>query len=701
MSKISPSQRKRPPKVVKGVPRWTVPALCVLLAGLVAFVFGGTMHNGFVNYDDPEYVFDNPIVSGGLTAQGVVWAFHNHCSNWHPITWISHMLDCQWFGLNPAGHHFTNVVLHGATVILLFLVLRQMTGFLWRNALVAALFAVHPQHVESVAWISERKDVLSGFFFVLTLGAYTRYVRSTPRAVFRYGLVALCFALGLMSKPMLVTLPFVLLLLDYWPLRRMTLSPGIAPGDGARFGALLWEKVPLFLIAALSCIATVVAQAGAIAKIDQLGLPVRIGNAIVSYVDYVRQMFWPTGLAVFYPHPAANLSFLGVLLALVLLAGVTLGVIFFRRRFPWLLVGWFWYLGMLAPVIGILQVGVQARADRYTYLPEIGLYLALAGMVSLVNVPFRRWVIGGVATIGIAALALMARAETAHWADAESLWRHALAHTEQNGIACANLGQALMDKGKVDDAIPYLKTAIKLAPSDFRSVDNLGAALLQKGEIRESIGLHEKAITINPRYEKAYNNLGYALIQAHRPGDAVSALKKAIELRPVYAKAENNLGNAYLQLNQMEEAIAHYQAAIRANPTFEKAHHNLGNALVRAKRSPEAISCFETALRLQPRYAAALNSFGWVLATSSDGSLRDGARALELARQAVQVSNAGSPVYLRTLAAAYAEAGRFSEASQTARQALRIIENQPESTLAQALQAQLQCYQNHTPWREQ
>ena len=696
------SQRKRNIKALpSGPPHWASSAICAMLAGLVAFVFGGTLHNGFVNYDDPAYVFDNPMVSGGLTASGIAWAFtHFQCSNWHPITWMSHMLDCQWFGLNPAGHHFTNVALHAVTAILLFLVLKQMTGFLWRSALVAALFAVHPQHVESVAWVSERKDVLSGLFFMLTLGAYVRYVRSVPRSLGLYALVAFFFALGLMSKPMLVTLPCVLLLLDYWPLRRMTFAPGTLPGSGIGLKFLVLEKLPLFLIAALSCVATIFAQTGAIAKVEQLALLVRIGNAVVSYVAYVGQMFWPARLAVFYPHPGDSLSWLSILFAFVLLAGVTLGVFHFRRRCPWLTVGWLWYLGMLAPVIGIVQVGAQARADRYTYLPEIGLYVALAGMTSLVRIPQRRWVVGGFVAIIIGALAFIARAQTAHWVDAEALWAHSLADTEQNGTACANLGQALMDKGKVAEAIPYLQAAINLGPADFHSVDNLGAALLQKGQISEAIALHEKAIAINPRYEKAYNNLGFALLQARRPDEAISAFNKAIELRPIYSKAENNLGNAYLQINRMEDAIAHYRASIRANPAFEKAHHNLGIVLARTGRSREAIPCFETAIRLQPRYSAALNSLAWVLATSGDETLRDGARAIELARQAVQFSNGGSPFLLRTLAAAYAEAGRFSEAVQTARQALRMLEGQPGSPLVEALQAQMQGYENKAPFRE-
>jgi hypothetical protein len=349
--------------------RWTVLGICVFLATVILAVFGQTTGFGFVNYDDGNYVYENPEVTGGLTLKGIVWAFtHVHSGNWHPLTWISHMLDCQFYGLNPGDHHLTNILLHTVTAILLFLMLRRMTGFLWRSAFVAAMFAVHPLRVESVAWVSERKDVLSGLFFMLTIIAYVCYARN-PWSSYRYGLVTLLFALGLMCKPMLVTLPFVLLLLDYWPLNRLTGWP--VPKR------LIFEKLPLLGLTAMSCIITLIAQKEGVWSSDQVSLTLRFFNVLISYMAYLGKMFWPSGLAVLYPFPINGMPHWEMILAPVLLVSISAGVLFLRMTRPYLLIGWFWYLVMLLPVIGILQVGMQAMADRYTYLPQIGLYLML------------------------------------------------------------------------------------------------------------------------------------------------------------------------------------------------------------------------------------------------------------------------------------------------------------------------------------
>ena len=340
-------------------------------------MFGQTIGHDFVNFDDKTYVYGNPIVTSGLTLVGIKWAFtHSHALNWHPLTTISHMLDCQLFGLDPAGHHFTNVLLHTIAVLLLFFVLRQMTGMLWRSAFVAALFAIHPLRVESVAWIAERKDVLSAVFFMLTLGAYVRYTRN--RTVGRYIVMAFLFACGLMSKPMLVTTPFVLLLLDWWPLARLQRTE--IKGQRTEMKGLLLEKVPLIFMSAASCVATLIAQHGVTGQMEPLPLTWRIENALISYVVYIRQMFWPTKLAGFYPaHP---FPFWEVILATVFLVASSALAIALRKTRPYIFTGWFWYLGMLVPVIGIFQVGLQSHADRYTYLPQIGLSVLLTWLVA-------------------------------------------------------------------------------------------------------------------------------------------------------------------------------------------------------------------------------------------------------------------------------------------------------------------------------
>ena len=353
---------------------YTVAAVCGFLLLAVALVFGQTVRHDFVNYDDNAYVYENPQVAGGLTAHGIAWAFTSfHVSNWHPLTWLSHMLDCQFYGLHAGGHHLTNVLLHAATAILLFLVLRRMTGDLWPSAFVAAVFAIHPLRAESVAWVAERKDVLSGLFFMLTLGAYAGYARR-PFSLGRYLTVVLLFALGLMAKPMLVTLPFVLLLLDYWPLGRI--GPHRRTGISS-FRRVVVEKIPLLALTAASCVATVIAQGTAVIAIDVIPLPSRIANALVSYVAYMGQLFYPAGLAVLYPHPEGGLPIWKVAASSLVLAGISAAALVWRRRFPYLFVGWFWYVGMLVPVIGLVQVGLHAMADRYTYLPQIGLCIAV------------------------------------------------------------------------------------------------------------------------------------------------------------------------------------------------------------------------------------------------------------------------------------------------------------------------------------
>ena len=380
--------------------------VCLGLVAVTWAVFGQTLAHDFVNFDDHVYVYENPLVIRGLSTEGIIGAFtHTHARNWHPLTTLSHMLDCQLYGLNAGGHHLTNVILHTISVLLLFLVLKQMTGAFWQSAFVAGVFAIHPLHVESVAWIAERKDVLCAVFFMLTLAAYARYARA-PSAP-RYLLVALLFAFGLMSKPMLVTLPFVLLLLDYWPLGRFG---GQKSEVGSRLRRLITEKIMLFALSALSCIATLFAQGPS--AIDQLPFLWRLNNTFVSYFTYIWQMLWPARLAVFYPHPNVSLPLVEVTVAIAFLVGVSLLVIYLRRTKPYLVTGWFWYLGMLVPVIGLVQVGEQAHADRYTYLPQIGLYIMIAwtvGDLLVESTPrVRRALIGVAAALAILSLGVRA-----------------------------------------------------------------------------------------------------------------------------------------------------------------------------------------------------------------------------------------------------------------------------------------------------
>jgi tetratricopeptide (TPR) repeat protein len=693
--------------------RGVVAGIYTVLVAITWLVFGQTLGHKFVTYDDPQYVYENPKVAAGLSVEGVSWAFtHKLGGNWHPITTISHMFDCQLYGLKPAGHHFTNVLLHTIAVILLFLVLRQMTGTLWRSAFVAVLFAIHPLHVESVAWISERKDVLSAVFFMLTLGAYIRYVRGP--SLKSYVLLLFLFALGLMSKPMLVTLPFVLLLLDYWPLGRIrkpkfakhTARQSATNSQWPVISGLVTEKIPLFALSALSSAVTLLAQLYSTGAIKQLPFAWQLKNAAVSYVAYIWQMFWPAGLAAFYPHPNDRLPLWQVLLAIAFLIAVSLVAIRWRKERPYIFTGWFWYAGMLVPVIGLVQAGEQARADRYTYLPQIGLYVLIAwGVTDLMMTagrrpatrgshkvrvrgprafaeprrgsqgrdykPFR----AGIAAAIIIALSWRAFVQTSYWKNSETLWNHTLAVTTDNDTAHNNLGYLSLQRGELDSAISHFETALKIRSGNAAAHYNFGGALIEnslanalarKGLLSEAVDHYEKAVKLRPDYGDPYLNLGIVLFQQGRTGDAIAKWQKALATQPTDAGFHITLGNAFLTGGLQRDAIAEYEHAARISAQDPQARNNLA----------------------------------WLLATSSDASIRDGNRAIELANQAVQLSRGKDPNYLRTLAAACAESGRFTEAKETAHTALQAAEIRGNSTLANALRDEIALYELDLPYHK-
>jgi tetratricopeptide (TPR) repeat protein len=708
----------------------TILAICVFLAAITWLVFGQTLRHEFINYDDDKYVYENAEVTAHFTLHGTVWAFtHSHANNWHPLTWISHMLDYQLFGLKAGGHHFTNVLLHTIAVLLLFLVLCQMTGSIWRSAFVAALFAIHPLRVESVAWVAERKDVLSGVFFMLTLGAYLRYARQ--QTLVRYLIVALLFAFGLMSKPMLVTVPFVLLLLDYWPLQRQW-----------SWRRLIVEKIPLLALSAASCLVTLSAQKDLITSIERLPVAQRIGNALISCVTYMHQMAWPTRLAVFYPYHLTSFFSAEVILAALLLIAITIVAIIARRKFPYIIIGWFWYLIMLVPVIGVVQVGIQAHADRYTYLPEIGLsILATWMMVDLAAAwRFPRKILGAAAVIIISVLVWRASFQASYWRDSEEIWRHTLAVTANNSIAHNNLGNALLQKNKIDeamaqfqqaaeisphdtdvqnslgnalfrngkvvDAITHYRIALQLQPNNAEVRNNLGNALFHTGQIDEAITYFQSALQLlsaqsDVRATEAHYNLGNALFQKGQIDDAIAHYRKAVEVNSDYsAEAHYNLGNAFLRKEQLDEAILHYQKTLELQPEHSNAHNNLGNALRQKGLTKEAILHFREAWQNDPSSVQYQNNLAWMLATCSDAPLRDGVKAVELAEQANQLSGSNNPTILHTLAAAYAESGRLSEAIATAQRAIELADTQSNAALAESLKRELALYQTGMPYHE-
>jgi protein O-mannosyl-transferase len=504
-------------------------AVCIFLTAIIWIVFGQTLGHEFVNFDDDRYVYENEQVSRGLTLDGFKWVLtHSHASLWHPLTTLSHMADCQIYGLKPGGHHFTNVVLHNLGAILLFLIFRAMTGSIWRSAFVAAIFAIHPMRIESVAWIAERKDVLSGVFFMLTLGAYLHYTRKP--SVSRYLMMSIFLACGLMSKATFVTVPLVLLLLDYWPLQRAK--------DFGAWRGLVTEKIPLFVLSTAAAVATMFAQTVTMASLEQLPLLPRLKNAAVSLVAYLRQMFWPTDLAVFHPHPHDQLNVWVVLMAAVLIVAITLIAILAHQKYPYVFVGWFWYLLLLVPVLGIVQAGLQARADRFTYLPHIGITILLTWMCADLT---ERWqnrqiILTSAATFVIAASMILAYKQTTYWRDSISLWEHALAVTPDNQTAQQNLSAALWTKGRIveshqharDAAIAHAQTTLKDFPLDVSTHNDLGVLLIQNGDVRAGIEQWEISLQLNSDDGNALNNLAWVL--ATYPADAVRDGKRAVEL---------------------------------------------------------------------------------------------------------------------------------------------------------------------------
>ena len=517
----------------------------------VAIVFGRSIGYSFV-YDDYQYLDQNPHVAGGLSMEGIAWSFTTRqCSNWHPLTWLSYQADTELYGLKPWGYRLTNLVLHAATAILLFLVLRQMTSNLWPGAFVAAVFAIHPLRAESVVWVAERKDVLSGLFFMLTLAAYVGYVRR-PFSLARYSAVVVLFALGLMAKPMLVTLPLVLLLLDYWPLDRLPWSWRVVA-----------EKLPLLAVSAGSCVATSLVQRGTLAPFDQLPLGPRIANALVSYAVYLRQFFYPAGLAVYYPHPEGNLAAAQVMGALLVLAVITAAVVICWRRFPWLPVGWFWYLGMLVPAIGLVQVGHQGMADRYTYLPQIGLTLGLAWTAkrALESQPRRGWLCGVMGALAVAALMGCAWHQTAFWRDSTTLWRRDIECTSHNSPH-ANLAAGHQLNGNRDEAIVEFTKTLEIRPDLPEVCYQLGLILSGCGRTDEAIMRYEQAVKFKPDYMPAYHTLGRAMLDRGRIDEAVAQFRRAADARPDDAEAHNDLGLALLRSGRRDEAIVHFRRAL-------------------------------------------------------------------------------------------------------------------------------------------
>jgi tetratricopeptide (TPR) repeat protein len=679
----------------------------LLLALITLLAYLPVAHDGFVNYDDQDYVTENSVVQKGLTWTGIKWAFTTgHASNWHPLTWLSHMADCELFGLNPGAHHLVNVLFHTANVVLLFLLLLRLTGLrpgakagassppagaLWPGAFVAALFAWHPLHVESVAWISERKDVLSTFFALLTLLAYTRYVqcvtgdkgqvartekvaptpalsRVTCHMSLFYGLALFFFALGLMSKPMLVTLPFVMLLLDYWPLKRVT----SAPWQVSKVLRLALEKWPFFLLAAVSCVITFLVQSqrngDAVASLELIPLHYRFCNALVSYGLYLLKMVWPVGLAVFYPLPDhLTWIFMAATTSAVVLVIISSFVWRAGRARAYLPVGWLWFLGTLVPVIGLVQVGGAALADRYTYIPSIGVFIAVTfGVCELAGrFQFPQKAIATAAALILATCLILTENQLRYWHDSETLFAHALAVTKNNHVAHVNLGVALEQKGKINEALAEYRAAEELAPELYHIHNNLGNLL---------------------------DNLG-------QPNKALTEYRWAVLLNPSLPSLHNGAGMVLAELGRFDEALRQFKEAARLDPTYPWAHLEIGKMRLKQGRDAEAIDAFRAALRIDPNNFQILAYTAHVLAADENPQIRDGRTALVLAIKAKLLTGDTQPYVLDALGMACAETGDFTNALEETQKALDLAIADKMKKL-EPLQQRLQLYKNHQPWRE-
>jgi tetratricopeptide (TPR) repeat protein len=600
--------------------------ILLIYLGLVlamAIAYEPVRHNDFVSFDDGMYVTENPRVNEGLSFESLHWAFTTtHASNWHPLTWLSHMMDCELFGLNPFWHHLVNLLLHTATTLLLFWILSRLTSTVWESAFVAAAFALHPLHVESVAWVAERKDVLSALFWMLTIVAYILYTQRT--SIWRFSLVFLVFGVGLTAKPMLVTLPFVLLLLDYWPLRRFQRST---------VHYLVCEKIPLFILTMVSSIVTYVAQetTGAMEMVENLALTTRINNALVCYLGYIGKTIYPSSLAVLYPHPGASLPAWQPIVSIVALVVITAGIICLAGRGRrYLAMGWLWYLGTLVPVIGLVQVGRQCMADRYIYLPSVGLFIIAAWGAADVSAKwcYRKVVMSTSALVVLAALLVCTRIQVRHWRNNFTLYERALAVTERNPLMHYNLANALRNAGILEDSVAHYHDALQLQ--------------------------------IEPKYTRA--------------------------------RTHGNLANALLLLGRLEEATEHYRRAVQLDPNYLNARLNLGLALWKQGKFAEAVRHYRHVLALEPENTEAMNGIAWILCTHPDKKHRKPDQAIALAKRAAELTEHKNAAILDTLATGYAAAGQFDKAVATNRSAIKLALDEQNDELVTRLQQQLQLY---------
>jgi tetratricopeptide (TPR) repeat protein len=719
----------------------------ILLVAVTLAIYWPATRFEFTNFDDPAYVTDNPMVQRGLTWPSVKWALtSSHSSLWLPVTRLVHLATWQVFGDNSGGHHLVNIVIHALNALLAFLVVERMTRATVRSAFVAALFAWHPLRVESVAWVAELKDVLAVFFGLLTMWCYLRFVKS-GKSTDRLLLIA-SYALGLMGKPMLVTLPFALFLIDIWPLRRLGFpawfpgNPGQVPAADSGSGAdlpptITWrraitEKLPLLLMAIAFCGVTLLTTTKAVAP---LPLTYRIANAFLSYARYVGKIFYPVDLAALYPHPGKWPSW-QVVLAILFCGLLTAGALSMARKRPYVFSGWFWFVGILVPVIGLVQAGPQAMADRFTYLPSLGLTMlvvwAVAGLSP--HLPFGKpgaAVLGGMVTLACLAIT---HVQLGYWKNSITLFEHTLAVTTNNDIAHYNLGEALNSKGYFKESIPHYEEAIRLNPKSDDAWNNLGVVYARLNQRDKAAEYYRKAMEINPKYVAAHFNYGLIYYFQQRMNDALAEFNETLRLSPDHHQARCWIGRIYAEQGRLDEArqnflqalelnprsydahyelgvlrmnegetaaaIQHFQKVIQLKPDYVAVYGKLGLALASSRQPAEAITQYRRALASEPDAVEPLNNLAWLLATDPNPAIRNGTEAVELASRACQVTSNQIPSLIGTLAAAYAEAARFEDASRTARLAADVATRLGQTNIAEKNRELQQLYEQRKPFRQ-
>ena len=685
--------------------QWSKYGVCVLLGAITCVAYAAVAHNVFIAFDDRNYVIANQNIQEGFSWDSIKWAFTTfHSNNWHPLTWVSHMLDCRLFALDPAGPHLVNLAFHIANTVLLFLLLQNTTSQLWPSAFVAMLFGLHPMHVESVAWVAERKDVLSTFFFMLTLLAYARYAElakdKKPVRWGVYGLALLLFALGLMAKPMLVTAPGILCLMDLWPLRRLTLPFRSQPK--LILYRLLAEKIPFILLAALSCWVTFFVQknTGAVEPIDQLPLAQRLEHLPVAYGWYVLKFFWPTHLSIFYPVQIST-PLWQLLLASLLLLGMTVFAIWRARQYPFFIAGWFWFVGTLVPVIGLVQVGSQAYADRYSYIPYIGLFICLAWglpeLLAKLRWPQREPILWAGAILLTVVCFWRTMVEVQYWKNGQTLFQRAVAIDSKNYMAWALLGLEYEAHGDNNRATDCTTRAITLDDHFGWGWHDLGHMLVIKGDYPGAIHALEMSLAYtlyDPYKMDIYNNLGDVYLKTGQYDGAISNYQSSLQFSPSQPDVQVKLGQSFAQNKQPGEAITAFQNAIALEPDNLQAHLNLATIFESTGRDAEAVEHYRKVIALEPDAVIPLNNLAWLLAAGADAHVRNGPEAVSLAEHSCELTHFQEPLFIGTLAAAYAEAGRFNDAIDAAKKARDVAQAQGKPAIANRNTQLMELYQS-------